>query len=669
MAVPSKNYRELMSAIPDIHEANYPAFYTQFGADANQPTPAMLTRTVLEASNTYPKVFVKATVVNNAIQIRCILRPTRYHAPLGVTSAHEGILYGLNGDLSSQGLPSLAVWPPQGFHRCTAATIYTVDEVNAQFLATPGLQVIAPLVAGALNTEQGQCRYLCPLPSKYAALALRKQKYTPNEFWHDIVHPIIADGNTVPCSELLLWARLALHQHAMADGTVLFVNASDALTAPVADAELMDWVSGWIQSDLPDRMPQANAVAVQQQLITQQQLLTTLVANQQVAAAAMNQPKRKMVIEAFPAFIDMLLKYCDAINEAALPPIYEQMANCKRSEQVTLVQYHLALRADQVGWGPPIASPELVEAMFRMAFTSPDVDNLTGGINVFHIIPANDSRAGEIRERQNVYSMVFAGSVAPTIEQLNRLVDTAPQMARDLVSLLTTFRAYSVVLDVVFGTDQLLAVAFRNFVRRWELEAQSVVHMVFSADEIPALMPLVQRRVQLENQYWMNQVALLPPGEFPPLPEYGSIIRDVQMRNWNTFQAIPARYTQRPLAPPPSLPSLNAGGPPSGRAPPPALAPSAGPAPRPPAVSTAVSNPTPNVGIIERYGRYGGRLRTLTARLRSQLPMADDGTQLCLAYCLTGHCNTNCHRRVTHRPLTTTEEGRVAAFLTAGEVE
>ena len=162
----------------------------------------------------------------------------------------------------------------------------------------------------------------------------------------------------------------------------------------------------------------------------------------------------------------MLLKYCGAADEAALPTIYEQMANCKKSEQVALVQYQLSQRADQVGWAPPIASPELVQAIFGMLFTSPDVDNLTAAINVFHVIPANDSRAGGIRERQNVYTLVFAGTVAPTIEQLCRLVDTAPQMARDLVSLLTTFRAYSIVLDVVMGAHQVLAVAFRNFVRR-----------------------------------------------------------------------------------------------------------------------------------------------------------------------------------------------------------
>jgi hypothetical protein len=182
-------------------------------------------------------------------------------------------------------------------------------------------------------------------------------------------------------------------------------------------------------------------------------------------------------------------------------------------------------------------------------------------------------------------------------------------------------------------------------------------------------MLLFQRCIQLEHQYWMNQVPLMPDSILPTLPAYDSMICDVQMRNWNNFQAIPAQYTQQLPASQPLLPTLNAGGPPGARAPPLVVAPPAVSAPRPPPVSTAVTNPTPNVELVERYGRYGGGLRILTAQLRSQLPTADNGAQLCLAYCLTRHCNSNCHRRATHRPLTTTEEGRVGAFLTAGNVE
>jgi hypothetical protein len=193
---------------------------------------------------------------------------------------------------------------------------------------------------------------------------LQQPTYTPNTFWNNIIQQVIADGNTLPCAELLLWARLAFHQHMLTDGTNSMVNASDALMAPVAEAELMDWVNNWINSDLPDHSPQASAVAVQQQLIVQQQMLTTLVANQQLVAAAMNQPRRKTMAEAYPAYRDMLLKFCRAADETTLPPIYDQMANCKKSEQVVLIQYHLGIRADQVGWAPPIASPELVQAVF-----------------------------------------------------------------------------------------------------------------------------------------------------------------------------------------------------------------------------------------------------------------------------------------------------------------
>ena len=97
---------------------------------------------------------------------------------------------------------------------------------------------------------------------KYAALALRQPTYTPNEFWSTIVRQVSADGNTVSCAELLLWAWLAFHQHTQNDGTVITVNASDALTAPVPDAELLDHVGAWVQADLPDRAPQSSAVAV-----------------------------------------------------------------------------------------------------------------------------------------------------------------------------------------------------------------------------------------------------------------------------------------------------------------------------------------------------------------------------------------------------------------------
>ena len=160
MAAPAKNYREMLTGMTDLHEPNYAPFYTPFGADINQLAPANLRAAVIDASNTYPKVFVKATIVNNAVEISCLLRPTKYRAPLGVTSRHEGHYHCLNGDLSGQGLPSVALWPAQSFQRCTPTTIYTVDEVNAQLLAAPGLQFFPTLLANAARNKDSAASFV-----------------------------------------------------------------------------------------------------------------------------------------------------------------------------------------------------------------------------------------------------------------------------------------------------------------------------------------------------------------------------------------------------------------------------------------------------------------------------------------------------------------------------
>ena len=65
-----------------------------------------------------------------------------------------------NGDLSGQGLASVALWPAQSFQRCTPTTIYTVDEVNAQLLAAPGLQFFPTLLANAARNKDSAASFV-----------------------------------------------------------------------------------------------------------------------------------------------------------------------------------------------------------------------------------------------------------------------------------------------------------------------------------------------------------------------------------------------------------------------------------------------------------------------------------------------------------------------------
>jgi hypothetical protein len=310
MAAPSTNYTEATAVLNDIHAANYGVFYATFSADANQPANAALRDLVVAASNSYYKVF--AMVSGTPPMISCVLRPTRFTAPLGVISPWANLIFCLNGDISVQGHPSIAHWPVDSFTRCATTRVPTVAEVDTLWMADNTTEHFGPLAANTPNTEEVQCRHLCPLPSKYASIALRK-KYTPRGFWHDVIHAVIADGHAVACAELIIWARMACTLRTLAAGGGITSNLSPPLTAPVADNDLLDTVGNWIRADLPDRVPAANAVGLQQQMLAHQQQLANLVANQQLAAVVANQPKVKTVAEVYPSFIDNLLKYCNVL--------------------------------------------------------------------------------------------------------------------------------------------------------------------------------------------------------------------------------------------------------------------------------------------------------------------------------------------------------------------
>ena len=138
MAAPSKNYAELAASVVDIHEANYAAFYTPFGAAANQPAPAVIRDAVLDASNSYPKVFVKVTDTVNGVRVSCLVRPTRFRAPLGIISPHTGHYHCLLGDISNHGLPTVIIWPADAFARSAAnITIATVAELEPTLCCKP----------------------------------------------------------------------------------------------------------------------------------------------------------------------------------------------------------------------------------------------------------------------------------------------------------------------------------------------------------------------------------------------------------------------------------------------------------------------------------------------------------------------------------------------------
>ena len=492
------------------------------------------------------------------------------------------------------------------------------------------------------------------------SLVLRRQ-HTPRTFWHDVVHRIITDGNANTCQVLVDWARVALTLHSPTAGNDLVACCLTQVQAPLADDTLQNRVHSWVLEDLPGRNVGLTQTALQQQVILQNQRLQDLVNNQQARA---NAPVT--VSSKFPNYATVLRRLCQVTRDEDLPPLWRQLATAARTERSAVIQFCLEERARAVRFPSPVATPELVEMLVNFRFTSPDVDDLTAGASLFIIVSVHEAGSPRTaRGRQLVYDMVHSGNVAPTLDQLHQLVDTAPRMATNLIQLLHSLRGYSVLLDCMLGSDHPLAKGFHGFVMEWDRRGQAEVDSHFTTAQLTPFVPMVMRRVQLLAQVWFNTATTASTTE--PPPDFMEMIRDVQHRQWAKYPSILGRYveTQAPLT---------GGGIPLAideTVPPPRSPPDGNRQPRGGNQQRqAVTNPSPNSGFVTRYARHQGRMRDLTRDAGARLPLADNGTsQLCLSYCLTGQCFSNCCHAGTHRPLTVTEEGRVTAFLVTAGLE
>ena len=658
---PATNYTQLYGGMDDIHQGDYAAFYAPFSAGAADNN-AQIRDTFFAASRDYPKIILAVT--GTPARIVALHRPSRVASPLGVVSPWNNQRFCFKGDISSRGgYPSLVNWPADAFARTVNVRVKTAAAMTPLLAADPALVSLGPFDAAEPETEEIQTRMCMPAPAQYSHLVLNRV-HTPRSFYDQVISQIEADGNLVACRELANWSRVAFHLHDAggALGNVVPTH-SGALTAPVADAELLDRAHAWVVEDIPSRQANTNA-GIQQQMVQQNQNLQQLIADQ-----ANRANRRHTVSSRYPSVAVNLRLLCNAVDDAGLPSLWDSLANGQRTERTPTVENALDARATmRPGWSPPVATPELVEMIINFRFAAPDVDVLTAGPSVFLLTSSDSVDAPTARDRQATFAMLHAGNVQPAMDQLAQLVDNAPRMPRDLIGLMSMLRAYSILLDVMFGEGHPMCLALYAFVVAWD-GVQPQVNQYFSPDGgIAAFVPLVLRKVQLLTQNWINEALrtrVLPAAP----PRYQDIIQYVSERMWQNFPPIPARYVRRPALPAPALPPANEGGPPAGNAgrqgqqaagqQGPAAAARAGPA----------VNPTPIPGLIQRYAQHQGRLRALTEGRGDQLPTVDaGGEQLCLAYHLTGNCNTLCRRRGSHRPLTATEQRGVEDFLTAANL-
>jgi hypothetical protein len=651
------SFQELYASMPDVLNGQYTTYLAPFGPESGEQ-PAILRDRVIAAAHDVPKAFVLLQC-DPTPQIICVHRPTRYASSLLGAQPWDDRIFGFQGDIRPGNQINLVEWPAAPFSRSVIVTVPVIDHMDTAWTNAAGADAMGPFVVNDPDTEQIRARFLCPVPQRYVGLCLNR-RYTPHSFWTDVIGQVRQDQATQDCQVLVNWARVAsLYGPPGGNGqpTVPLVTAG-GLRIPLADDQLAARSWSWVLEDLPALG--RTGTTLEQQFLQQNAVLGNLLQQQvdNAEAARVADKALKEFSTVYPQAAVDIQMLCECATEAALPPIWKVLANTKKKEAVLAISQFVDARAAVSFRVAPVITPELVERIYTFKAGAPDVDDITAGYSLFLLTTGSPEANTQARDRSVVYSMLHGGQVAPTLDQLEALVSTAPQMAKTLIALERNYQGYSTLLDVLLGSNHRVALYFHEFVEDF-MTLKLEVEEQFGA-EVHAALPLFQRHTQLTMARFFNDATV--HGGNAALPRIYDLIDIIKYRQWPQLPQLPPRYTHT-LGPSRSSSDVSGPTPRGAGANPRDTGPAAG------GQGVRFVNVAPNSVLMARFARTPKRLGDLT-RDAALIPRGDNGTEvLCLSHILRGECNTGCRRAGTHRALTQTEQSRVGEFLTQAGVE
>jgi hypothetical protein len=186
----------------------------------------------------------------------------------------------------------------------------------------------------------------------------------------------------------------------------------------------------------------------------------------------------------------------------------EIAGKCKKKEAVVAVSQLVeewARGADSFHVAP-VVTPELLECIYAFKASSPDVNDVTAGFSLFLLSTGLPEASTKARERSVVYGMLHGGQVAPSLDQLWKIVATAPQMACTLIVLEQNYQGYSTLLDVLLGVNHRVLLYFCAFMESFQYLKMEVEEQF--GKEIHAALPLFQWYMQLTMARFFNNATV-----------------------------------------------------------------------------------------------------------------------------------------------------------------
>ena len=164
---------------------------------------------------------------------------------------HDHVL-GLVGDILPHQYPTVEV-PATCFHLVgTAVRVPTIAAMAALVPAwEEGTPVLGPYTDQDPETEVVRPRYTQLIPGRYTAMLIGRRRVTPRQVYMEMVGEMQARNEIAVCQDVITWLRAACTARGGAGALNMTPSVLNEVYPIHLPAELYNYVTSKIQSDLP----------------------------------------------------------------------------------------------------------------------------------------------------------------------------------------------------------------------------------------------------------------------------------------------------------------------------------------------------------------------------------------------------------------------------------
>ena len=590
---------------------------------------------------------------------------SKYSIRLGhpATPWDNGLFASLHDVVGNQ-IPATVRFPTDAF-ACIANgaqhRVPTAQLLDAEFAADLNATVLGPFANGDAGTELFSCRNVVGIPHCYMRHFI-PGPLTPRQAWEMVAHDIIAQGDEQSCGPLMNFFRLACTLHAAGDTASPL--AQDSFEVPMSDANLIRHRTALVEHKLPGLNKTPTMAAGQAIAASVSELATEQRAYHQDMADRHAKTAQKTVDDYFGASLHALLRICNAANVAALPPVYQSLADHGRKKHRTTMQRAMDEMLNRMGLSDLqcVITADLATKVSDLMWIN-NTEDLGVGIHPFALGEMNPETIVTLQEVARNYDLIALGSVAPNLADTQSLLVGSlgkVSIPNSLIALDSQNHVFLAFLNVFLGQLHPVTMAWGQHAHTTKLRMTMLHYYRPRTPRHAFLLPaLVQRWAQLRWNYWLQCQHASMTNVSPP--DWEELWKCIHLQtDWES--PLPDRYLT-PVVPTPPAAIYQ---PLSPDAVPSNPAPAAAPAARP-AASTA--------NTVERclsyddsflpYKETGQRVRDIIKKALEKgnaLPQNAQKLDMCISYHVKGICNSRCGRKSDHRAHNPTETKALLAW-------